>query len=258
MPTWPTLVALVTGAAALGVLAASCSGGRPTPTATTTGSGPAPAPAPAPAEPVRYVAVGASDAVGYGADDPATDAWPRVLLRTALPPGTELVNLGIPGATVATALEEELPDALRRRPALVTVWLNVNDLLAGVPVAAYEGQLRRLVGALRAGGRTRVLVANTPPLDRLPGYLACQADPTCLGGTVPTYATVDAAVDAYNAAVARVVEAEGAELVDLHAAGLAARAAGTEAGLVGDDGFHPSTEGHALVARAFAAVLEGS
>jgi acyl-CoA thioesterase I len=68
---------------------------------------------------------------------------------------------------------------------------------------------------------------------------------------------VVAAVADYNAAIQRVVEREGASLVDLHAAGLAARAEGRSADLVSSDGFHPSTAGHARVAQAFAAALNG-
>jgi lysophospholipase L1-like esterase len=63
---------------------------------------------------------------------------------------------------------------------------------------------------------------------------------------------LNAAVDAYNAATARVTAATGAVLVDLHAAGLAARANGTEASLVSSDGFHPSDAGYSLVAKTFA------
>lgn len=246
---------------ALVIMAVSCSDGTSSGTATSSArarGGDGDGPTAARTERAVYVAVGASDSVGYGADDPARDAWPRVLHRTALPPGTELVNLGIPGATVGTALSQELPEALRRAPTLATVWLNVNDILASVPVATYERQLAQLVGALRRGGRTRVLVANTPPLDRLPVYQACLARPECLGGALPGPAVVEAAVDAYNAAIDRVVTAAGAELVDLYATGEAAQAAGTDAELVGDDGFHPSTAGHRAVAAAFAAVLARS
>ena len=241
--------------AAVAVLAMSCSdNGRSAPSSTSGESGRR-TPSPVPAVPMVYVAVGASDAVGYGADHPATEAWPQVLLRTALPPRSELVNLGIPGATVATALERELPEALRREPTLVTVWLNVNDLMASVPVETYERRLGELVGALRRGGRSRVLVANTPPLDRLPVYVACQGDSACLGGSLPGPDVVRGAVEAYNAAISRVVAAEDAELVDLHGTGLAARAAGRAESLVSSDGFHPSTAGHAAVAEAFAAVV---
>ena len=54
------------------------------------------------------------------------------------------------------------------------------------------------------------------------------------------------------------VLATRSDTVDLHAVGMAARAAGTEASYIGRDGFHPSTAGHARVAEAFAEVLKAS
>lgn len=208
-----------------------------------------------------YVAVGASETVGFGADRPATQAWPEVLRRQALPSNTKFVNLGIPGATVAVALDQELAKAVALSPTLVTVWLNVNDLIAQVPLTTYEAQLRQLLAGLRRGGATRVLVANTPPLDRLPAYLACLPDPSprvqcpLPAGFVPSPELVRLGVSAYNKTIAEVASAEGAEVVDLHAAGLAARSQGREASLFGADGFHPSTSGHKAVADAFAEAL---
>ncbi len=207
------------------------------------------APPPAPAEAQQtYVAVGASETIGTGADRPLIEAWPHVLHRTALPTGTVFVSAGESGATVEDALEHQLPLALELRPTLVTVWLNVNDLLAGVPAATYESRLRELVEALRQGGRSRVLVANVPPVEHLPAYEEVGID------VVPPDEVV-ALVDAYNGAVDRVARATGAEVVDLHGAGEAAVEAGTFDDLVADDGFHPSTEGHARVAAAFADAL---
>jgi lysophospholipase L1-like esterase len=222
---------------ALALVAAACRSGSPA----------------GPAGP-RYVVVGASDAAGYGADDPAREAWPRVV-RAALPPGSAVVNFAVPGATVADALRDQVPSAVATPSDGALVWLSVNDLLDRVPPPTYEEQLRRLVGALRKGGSTRVLVGNSPPLDRLPGYLECRADPACRRGPLPTPDALNGVVDAYNAAIDRVLRAEGAELVDLHAATMAARAAGTEAALVSADGFHPSTAGHRTIADAFLAVL---
>ena len=203
--------------------------------------------------PPVYVAVGASETTGVGSDQPLRDAWPRIVHRTALPPGSVFVNMGIPGATVAQALAEEVDQALAARPNLVTVWLNVNDMNRGVGVAEYERQLDTLVGRLRGGGAIRVLVANTPPLDTLPAYETGR-----VLDAVPTPEDVQALVASYNEAIARVVQRQGAFLVDLHAVGMAARAAGTEARMVSRDGFHPSNAGHAAVAAAFADVVKAS
>ncbi|MGI8809999.1 MAG: SGNH/GDSL hydrolase family protein [Acidimicrobiales bacterium] len=200
-----------------------------------------------------YVAIGASETTGVGSDQPLRDGWPRVLHRIAMPPGSVMVNMGIPGATVTQALAEEVDAALAARPNLVTVWLNVNDMTRGVTAAEYERQLESLVRRLRRSVNTRVLVANTPPLDLLPAFQSGR-----LFGELADPDDVQALVAAYNAAIARVVQRHGAHLVDLHAVGMAARAAGTEATLISRDGFHPSTAGHAKVAEAFAEVLRAS
>ena len=178
--------------------------------------------------------------------------------------------MAVSGSTVAEALAGQVPEAVALSPDVVTVWLNVNDILHGVTPALYEADLTRLVTALRRGGATKVLVANTPPLDDLPAYRACLPGATAtatqraacpvsgaLAGAVPAPATLNAVADAYNAAIARVAAATGAVLVDLHAAGLTARQNGTEASLVSSDGFHPSDAGHALVAKTFAAAYAG-
>jgi lysophospholipase L1-like esterase len=205
---------------------------------------------PTPTEPVlTYVALGASDSLGMGADQPLTQAWPQLLVRRDLPVSATFVNAAAEGATVAEALEGQLDLAEAVAPDLVTVAFGVNDLRAGVSAERFEAQLDALVGTIRRGGATRVLLANVPPIDHLPAYLA-EA-----GRSFPEPEAVIVLVDSYNAAIARLADRHGAELVDLHAAGMAARQTGEEATLVSGDGFHPSTSGHARIADTFAAVL---
>ena len=197
-----------------------------------------------------YVAVGASDAVGVGARRPRREAWPRLVHRHALGTATRFVNLGVSGATVASALTGQVPRAERLRPDLVTVWLVVNDIVAGVDVDSYEARLDELVGRLRRAGAGRVLVGNCPYLDRLPAYLAWLAL-----GLVPEPAEANRIVDGYNTAIDRVVARHDTTLVDLRAAGLAARRDGVEPALFARDGFHPSTAGHRALAAVFTAAL---
>jgi len=236
------------------VLAAACGGG---------GSGKA-TPTEPPKPPLSYVAVGASETVGRGADKPETQAWPRVLADKLRVGGRQVTftSFGFDGATVPDALASSVPKAEAAQPNLVTVWLNANDIIADFAIPnrtnAYEPQLGELVHRLRRGGATTVLVANTPALDQLPAYSDCLNPagtrcllPAAVRGLVPQPPGVVAKVDAYNAAIARVVAREGAVLVDLHAASLKARTDGTVASLISSDGFHPSTAGHAAVAAAF-------
>jgi lysophospholipase L1-like esterase len=218
--------------------------------------------APAAEAPYVYAAVGASDTVGYGAHDPHRDGWPSVFRRAALPPGTRMVNLGIGGVTTAQALVQEVPTAVAAEPRLATVWLAINDLFRLVPVATYERNLERVVHRLRRGGETQVLVANVPPVERLPVVRACLAEHRTLPGCplpirVPTV-VVQRAVERYNDAIARVAKREGAVLVDLYSVGRAAARDGSELSLISGDGLHPSDAGHRRIAAAFAHALRTS
>jgi lysophospholipase L1-like esterase len=205
-----------------------------------------------------YVAVGASETLGFGASNPVRGRWPRVFDRLALPHDMRFVDLGIPGVTVAAALTLEVPAALEESPTVATVWLNVNDLIDGVSPKTYGRQLTELLTKLRRGGETRVLVANTPPLDQLPKFRDCLPDrPTLIGcdhaRRGPTPAALEATVAAYNRATAAAASATGSTVVDLFSVATRAQRNGTYASLVASDGFHPSDAGHRAVARAFAA-----
>ena len=232
----PAIVALA--------LVAACSGGRAA-TIETEALPP----------PFTYVAVGASETLGVGADDPITQSWPNVFHRTALARSATLVNVGESGATVRQTLDRRLSAALAEEPRLVTVWLNVNDLVRQLSVEQYERDLRELVRALRRGGATDVLVAGMPPVLELPVVRACLPGGTgCrLPGRLPSSEVITERVADYQAAIARVASGEGAILVDL-----AVAAAGESKGsIVAADGFHPSTEGHRRVAAAFADAVAG-
>ncbi|HYW26827.1 MAG TPA: SGNH/GDSL hydrolase family protein [Terriglobales bacterium] len=234
------------------LLVAACSSGTPAAVPRRLVSAPSPT-----AAPLVYAAVGASETAGIGAQDPRSQAWPMVFYDTALPPSAVMYSFGVPFETTEAALNGEVPAALAVDPALVTVWLNVDDLAAGVSAADYEARLGQLVHALRRGGATRVLVANTPYLDHLPLYLKCRSGGAgCpFAGPVPAPDQLNAMVDAYNAAIARVVQREGAVLVDLHAAG---EVPDEHPDWVSPDGFHPDAAGYVQIAARFAAALSAS
>src|SRR6202163_4445139 len=156
------------------------------------------------AQPARtYVAIGASDSVGIGANDPATEGWvPRFGAR--LGPDVEVVNLGVSGATLAQALDEQLGPAVDAQPDVVTVWLAVNDLNARVPLERYAADLDTLLGQLEPT-HARVLVGNVPDLGRLAVYRGVDPGP------------LQAEVTQWNAAIAETTARHGAILVDLFA-----------------------------------------
>ena len=182
-----------------------------------------------------YVAIGASDAFGIGTDDPDRDNWPTVLSHL-LGPKVHLLNLGIPGETVAEASQTELPVALDAKPTLVTVWLGVNDIVQGVSVDAYEQQLTALLLALHQHTHARVFVGNIPDLSLLPFFGIYNQGP------------LRAMIARWNAAIARAVGASGSSLVDLYSTW---NELADHPEYIASDGFHPSTEGAKRLAEMF-------
>jgi acyl-CoA thioesterase I len=230
----------VTGLMLAALLALSGCGG--TPRASAQGSA-------APKYALTYAAVGASDAFGVGTDDPAAESWPSVLARL-LSTHTHLINLGIPGVTVAQAQSAEAPIALAAQPQVITIWLAVNDIQQNVPLATYRVQLLALIQDLVRGTHARIYVGNVPDLTQLPYFhgLFQNDDPAEL-------AELAATVTSWNAAIAAICVATGAHLVDIHA-GFAVVADHPE--YISGDGLHPSAAGAAVLADLFnAAIAQG-
>src|SRR6266446_6323876 len=89
-------------------------------------------------QPITYVALRASDAVGVGSDQPGSQGYVP-LVAAHLPKGSRLINLGVSGIQLHAALTEELPLALSIAPKLVTIWLVANDFVGGVSYSTYIG-----------------------------------------------------------------------------------------------------------------------
>ncbi len=192
---------------------------------------------------LTYVAIGASDTFGVGADDPQTQSWPDDL-AAKLGPGVRLINLGVPGITLHQALDVEVPVALDTHPNLVTIWLAVNDLADAVPVAAYAHDLDLLVSQVqKAAPHARIAIANVPDLTVLPYFSSLEP------GTLYTR------MANYNAAIASVVQRHHILLVDLHAQWRELR---THPEDISSDGLHPSTLGYTQIAALFYQALRAA
>jgi lysophospholipase L1-like esterase len=190
---------------------------------------------------LTYVAIGASDTFGVGADDPQTQSWPDDL-AAKLGPGVRLINLGIPGITLHQALDVEVPVSLDAHPNLVTVWLAVNDLVAAVPVASYAHDLDLLVGRVqKAAPQARIAIANVPDLTLLPYFSS--VDPQNLHSEIQSY----------NAAIASVAQQHHILLVDLFAQWRELHGHPED---ISADGLHPSTVGYSQIAGLFYQALQ--
>lgn len=188
---------------------------------------------------ITYVALGASDAFGIGTNDPDRLNWPNDLAGE-LGPNVHLINLGIPGVTLAQATRDELPVALDAQPDIVTIWLAVNDFAADLDAATYGQQLTGLLASLRQHTHARVYVANLPDLSLIPYFSAQDA------------VALRARIHTWNAVIATVCAGEGAHLVDLAAAW---QDLADHPEYISQDGLHPSTIGAQRLAELFAAIM---
>ena len=188
--------------------------------------------------PVTYVALGASDAVGVGSNQPGSQGYVP-LIESRLPTGSHLVNLGISGIRLHEALLRELPLALTTSPSLITIWLVVNDFVGGVSYESYTQDLNTLLQQLRAGTKARIVMANLPDLTLLPDFSHSSASQKT--------ATVSA-IKKWNAAIASIAARYNVTLVDLfnHNSQLTAHPE-----YISGDGFHPSPAGYVQLANYF-------
>jgi lysophospholipase L1-like esterase len=190
---------------------------------------------------MTLVVLGASDAWGVGSDDPDRLNWPSTLASDLDQP-VHLINLGIPGATLAQAERDEVPVALDARPNVVVIWLAVNDIIASVPLATYTTELgATLTTFARQAPGTRVYVGNVPDLTQIPYFSGADA------------AALRAQVLAWNSAIAQECADTGATLVNLYATW---NQFGDNPEYISADGLHPSQLGADALARAFSVAIE--
>lgn len=191
-----------------------------------------------------YVAIGASDVVGEGADNPDTEAWPLVIYGR-LPAGSVIHRLGVSGSTAEEAIAEQLPAAERLKPNLITVWLAINDIRNQIPLEAYRKQLDEIVRRTAATG-AHVYVGNVPDLRGIPELAESYTE-----RQLKTFTSE------WNDTIAEVALANGAHLVDLQEASEGMDQEEMKV-LISEDRFHPSTLGHIALAEIFLHHIESS
>ena len=194
--------------------------------------------APLAAGPIVYVALGASDAVGVGADQPGSQGYvPQIFLH--LPQGSHLINLGSSGIHLHEALTQELPIALASNPQLITIWLVANDFVAGVSYDSYMQDLNSMLQQLHTETSARIVMANLPDLTLLPFF---NRDSPQQKHNMQT------AIQRWNTHIAVLAQQYDVVLVDLttHNSQLTAHPE-----YVSGDGFHPSPAGYTQLANFF-------
>jgi acyl-CoA thioesterase I len=242
---WKVEVAILT--VICGAFASACSAtpaAQPSPTRGTAAASPS-APASATVSiGLKYVAIGASDAVGVGASDPTKGSWPA-LVAARLPAGSPpYTNLGVSGSLALQAVTQQLPGAIAQRPNLVSVWLAVNDLNATIEPASFAESLGQIVDGLVQKTSATIFVGDVPDLRAVPVYAGTDK------------ARLLAGIQAYNDSIAAIAARNPGrvKVVDLFTGSAALVSTGT----VSQDGFHPSDEGYQLIAERFASAMRAN
>lgn len=191
---------------------------------------------------MKYVALGASDAVGVGTTHPSKEGWVPKL--AALVNAQQTLNFGRSGSTLADAIREQLPKVYDHKPNLVTIWLAVNDFNQQIfnpsILTSYKSDLNKVLSQLRTklDQDTRILVGNIPDLSLVTIY-------TSFG--IPKQ-LLSAQVKQWNDAIDDVVKKNQCELVDLFAYW---KELARHPEYISFDGFHPSADGYTRLAEIF-------
>jgi acyl-CoA thioesterase I len=195
---------------------------------------------PEPPQRITYVALGASDAAGVGADPISRGYVFRI--ADELDQRVDeafLANLGVPGAN-AEQLDGALELFLRSEvePDLVTVWTGANDVIQGRGADDFADDLENIFDRLRDRTDGLVVTANIPDLTQLPRFR-----------NDPDDDVTRERIEEFNEAIAEQAEGHDVLLVDLYSEPV-------EDDLVsGRDGFHPNNDGHREIADRFLEVI---
>jgi lysophospholipase L1-like esterase len=193
-----------------------------------------------PPDRIIYLAIGASDAAGVGAD-PLTRGY-VFRIADALDERVDqvfLAPLAIPGASAEqldSALELFLESEIE--PNLVTVLTGSNDVIRGEDADDFENELAEIFERLRDRTDGVIVAGNIPDLTQLPRFRRDPDDDV-----------TRERIEEFNEAIAGQAEDYDVLVVDLFAEPV-------EDDLVSDaDGFHPNNEGHRRIAEEFLEVV---
>jgi len=189
---------------------------------------------------VNYVALGASDAFGIGAE-PITRGYVYRIKDGFEDRGRKvnLLNLGIPTAN-SPAIKKTAKTALKRDTEidLVTIWTGANDLIAGDDVGDFEEDLEYILSRLRSKSNAYVVIMNLPDLTQIKKF---REDPD-------KHVTKEN-VTAFNQAITRQAQKYKVPIVDFF------KAQPGDMLVSKKDGFHPNNDGHQKIADLYLQII---
>ena len=188
---------------------------------------------------INYVALGASDATGVGAD-PINRGYVYVISKSLNDKGksTKLTNLGIPSARIHLIGEAARGITRIENPDLITIFVGANDLNGGDSAASFEAELDGMLDHLVGNTDAFIVIATLPDLTQLPSVI-----------DKPNPNVTKATLAAYNDAILNQAAKYNAAIADL-------RSLKNTGDVTASDGFHPNNEGYQKIADVFLGVIE--
>jgi lysophospholipase L1-like esterase len=188
-----------------------------------------------------FVALG--DSFTAGRESVHAERWPDLFATAMRRDNPDLVyeNLAVDGATSAEVLAEQVEPALALEPDFVTVVCGANDVLLTTrpDVAGYARNFDQILRRLREGAPEAMLVTATAP----EGWQFMKLRPRTERRLVEATAELNE------------VTRETAARYDVFCLPVAGHPALRDPATFSADGLHPSSQGHATVARESARAL---
>lgn len=193
---------------------------------------------------ILYMAIGASDALGAGAipEDEGYVFRIEEELDDELEGEVELCGLclvALPAAEL-NQIKELLDVALDAGvdPDIVTILVGSNDMIEGIESEDFEEDLREVINdILDESPDAVIVVGNVPDLTQLPRF-----DEGEDSDVTPE------SIAEFNEVIDRIAAEFGIPVVDLFSVMITDD-------FVADDGFHPSDQGHQIIAELFLEVI---
>jgi lysophospholipase L1-like esterase len=157
------------------------------------------------------------------------ERWPNQLVaRLGDSVQLDLVaNLGVNGYSTADLIEDELPRFARLMAQFVTLLIGVNDVVRGIPVQVYRGNVADILDTIVAAvGPNRAVVVSTPDYTLTPQGSAF-GDPD----------QQRAEIAHFNDVMRSMAGERGIRFVDISSV---ANQVASDTSLVARDGLHPS------------------
>ena len=184
---------------------------------------------------IKYVALGDSLTYGMGTEN-QTESFPYLLAQKLSGNITtvEVVNLGVPGETSAGLLRDQVMEAAKQNPQMITLLIGVNDIHNRVAKDVYQKNLSAIVRILTEKTSAKIYLINLPDLGTNTLILP------------PYNLYFDARTKEFNEIISNVAKEYRLPMIDIYQSKTVFK---HDKLYYSADQFHPSTKGYELWAN---------